>query len=171
MIDYEHQPFDTEQYFAEIQARAETKRCFICELVAGENPHEVIYENEQAIVFFNKYPTQVGYVLVAPRQHLEEVTGDFTLPDYLELQTLIYQVAEALRAELQPERVYLCSLGSQQANSHVHWHVVPLPYDVPFEDQQSKAMSFDSGVLDIPPNELRALGQQLQQRILAMRNA
>ncbi len=169
MTDYEHQSFDEDQYITDIQAKRQAKRCFICELVAGENPHEVIYENEQAIVFFNKYPTQVGYLLVAPRQHLEKVTGDFSLADYLELQTLIYQVAEALRMKLKPERVYLCSLGSQQANSHVHWHVVPLPHGVPFEEQQSKAMSFESGVLDIPQDELRALSRDLLRIIVDLR--
>jgi len=39
-------------------------------------------------------------------------------------------------APCRPKGSTFLSLGSQQANSHVHWHVVPLPPGVPFEEQQ-----------------------------------
>src|SRR5215467_15887453 len=48
--------------------------CFICEMLAG-NPayrHHLIYEDETAVVFLTKYPTLVGYTLVAPRAHREQ---------------------------------------------------------------------------------------------------
>jgi diadenosine tetraphosphate (Ap4A) HIT family hydrolase len=37
-------------------------RCFICELVAGnaEFAHHGVYEDEDAIAFFNKYPALYG---------------------------------------------------------------------------------------------------------------
>jgi len=38
---------------------------------------------------------------------------------------VVHDVAEALKATLPTERVYLMSLGSHQGNAHVHWHVVP----------------------------------------------
>lgn len=53
--------------------------CFVCELISG-NPayqHHIIYKDETAIVFLNKYPTLYGYILIAPLQHLEQVTGGF----------------------------------------------------------------------------------------------
>jgi hypothetical protein len=31
------------------------------------------------------------------------------------------------------ERMYLYTFGSNQGNSHVHWHVVPLPPGVSYE--------------------------------------
>jgi galactose-1-phosphate uridylyltransferase len=51
-------------------------RCFICELVArnSEYRHHIVYEDERAIVFNNRYPVAYGYVLVAPRDHREQVT-------------------------------------------------------------------------------------------------
>lgn len=169
MSDYQRQSFDLANYVQDIKARRQAGQCFICDIVAGQNPHHMVYEDEQAVVFLNKYPTLVGYTLVAPRQHLEEVTGDFALDDYLALQTLIYQVTEALRAELNPARVYICSLGSQQANSHVHWHVAPLPYGVSFADQQFQAMMIERGILDIPEADKIQLAQRLGQRIQALR--
>jgi hypothetical protein len=42
----------------------------------------------------------------------------------------------AVRRTVEAERVYILSLGSQQGNRHVHWHIAPLPYGVPFKEQQ-----------------------------------
>jgi diadenosine tetraphosphate (Ap4A) HIT family hydrolase len=113
-------------------------RCFICELVRGTAgfEHHVIHEDAETIVFLNKYPTLLGYALVAPKAHREGVTAEFTEAEYLHLQRVVYRVSEAVRAALPTERMYICSLGSRDGNSHVHWHVAPLPPGVPFERQQ-----------------------------------
>jgi ATP adenylyltransferase len=117
-------------------------RCFICELLAGnpEFAHHVVYEDEHAIAFLNKYPRLRGYVLVAPREHREHVAADFELDEYLQLQAVVYRIGRALSEVLPTERLYILSLGSQQGNRHVHWHVVPLPPGVPFEEQQFAAL-------------------------------
>ena len=52
------------------------------------------------------------------------------------LQRVIYRVGEAIRRSVPTERLYILSLGSQQSDRHVHWHLVPLPPGVPFEQQQ-----------------------------------
>lgn len=138
--------------------------CFICEILAGnpDYPHHVIYEDEQAIVFLNKYPILRGYTLVAPRQHREQVTGDFTPAEYLQLQALLYRVAEAVRRVVPTERVYLLSLGSQQGNSHVHWHIAPLPPGVPFLEQQLEVLRVDDQILDLSNEEMSSLAAQIR---------
>jgi len=95
----------------------------------------MVYEDDRTIAFLNKYPTLYGYTLVAPREHREQATGDFTLEEYLALQSVIYRVAEAVWLEVSAERVYILTLGSQQGNRHVHWYVAPLPPVVPYEEQ------------------------------------
>lgn len=144
-----------------------TGPCFLCEIAAHnpECPHHVVFENEQAIVFLNNYPMLRGYVLVAPRDHREQVTSDFTLEEYHNLQTLIYQVAEAVRQEVPTERVYIFSFGSQAANSHAHWHIAPLPPGVPYEQQQFQAVMLENGVLDIPEEELAELAKRIGRRL------
>lgn len=117
------------------------------------------------IVFLNKYPTLRGYTLVAPREHRERVTGDFTLDEYLALQHLIYRVAEALRRVVPTERVYILSLGSQQGNRHVHWHIAPLPPGVSYEEQQLEALKFEKGVLKLSYEEMASLAQQIRQEM------
>ncbi|HSD83565.1 MAG TPA: HIT family protein [Anaerolineae bacterium] len=161
----QHQPFDLQSYIRDIQ----TRPCFICQMVAG-NPayaHEIVYEDEHTIVFLNKYPSLYGYVLIAPRDHREQVTGDFTPDEYLALQQIIYRVAEAVRQVVNPERVYILSLGSQQGNKHVHWHVAPLPSGVPFEQQQLAALSIKGGFLQLSAEETSVLASQLRAALAA----
>lgn len=159
-------PFNFDSYVKTIQSSP----CFLCQLVADHsaNPHHIIYEDEEAIVFLNKYPVLYGYSLVAPKSHKEQVTGDFSREEYLKLQELVYAVAEATRKYVEPERVYILSLGSQQGNSHVHWHVVPLPPGLPFEEQQLNALRFGNGVLDISEAEYETLAAGLRHELVQL---
>ncbi|MCP4360008.1 MAG: HIT family protein [Chloroflexi bacterium] len=138
--------------------------CFICEILERnpDYPHHIIYEDKNAIVFLNAYPMLYGYTLVAPRKHREQVTGDFTPAEYLQLQDLIYRVTEAVRQVMPTERVYLLSLGSQQGNSHVHWHIAPLPPGVPFLEQQLEALRVANRILDLSEQEMSSLAGQIQ---------
>jgi len=155
----EKQPFDLGAY----EKRSKEGPCFLCELVAGTNPHHLIYEDHTAVVFLNKYPVLYGYTLVAPREHREQATGDFPLEEYLQLQRLIYLVAEAIRQVVPTERLYILTLGSQQGNRHVHWHLAPLPPGVPYEQQQTAALDLSNGVLAIPDEEMASLAHSIRQ--------
>jgi diadenosine tetraphosphate (Ap4A) HIT family hydrolase len=141
-------------------------RCFICELVAG-NPefrHHVFYEDEYAIAFLNKYPALRGYALVAPREHREQVTGDFEPDEYLRLQAVVHRVGEAIRKVVPTERLYILSLGSRQGNAHVHWHLAPLPPGVPFEEQQLAALDTNE-VFELDERELADLARRLRSQL------
>jgi diadenosine tetraphosphate (Ap4A) HIT family hydrolase len=144
-----------------------TEPCFVCRLVGGDEiiPRHLIYEDDEAIAFLDAYPRAYGYTLVAPKEHREQVTADFAMEEYLELQKLLYRVTEAVREEVGAERMYLYALGSNEGNSHVHWHVVLLPPGVPYEDQQGSWASWDMGVLGIPPEEMAALARRIGRRI------
>jgi diadenosine tetraphosphate (Ap4A) HIT family hydrolase len=140
--------------------------CFICRLVEGDPtlaPHTIIWRDDAALAFLNRFPTVFGYVLVAPVRHVEQAAGDFTLHEYLALQRVVHAVAEAVRKALKPERVYILSLGSQQANAHVHWHVVPCPPGVPFEQQQLALLDAQQrGVLNLSHEEGESLAARLR---------
>jgi diadenosine tetraphosphate (Ap4A) HIT family hydrolase len=141
--------------------------CFICEMLAG-NPgyrHHIVYEDETAVVFLNKYPVLYGYALVAPRRHRQQMTADFPMEEYLALQRVIYRTAEAVRRVTPTERMYILSLGSQQGNRHVHWHVAPLPPGVPFAEQQFEALQLEKGVLAMDEGEMAALAGRIRQEM------
>lgn len=145
--------------------RAQTGPCFVCGIVARnpEFPAHIVYEDKTAIVFLDKYPRVYGYTLVASRDHRVQVTGDFTIEEYLALQRKVHCVAEAVRQEVNAERMYLLSLGSNQGNAHVHWHIVPLPPGVPYREQQLGI--YRKGILRIPEEEMVALGARIAERI------
>ncbi len=156
-------PPDREGY-----AERARERCFICAIATGEDTrHHVVYEDDGAIAFLNRFPTLEGYTIVAPREHREQVSGDFSADEYVALQHVVYGVAEGVRAVLEPERVYILSLGSQAANAHVHWHVAPLPPGVPFEEQQLEAISWEQGILDLSDADMAALADRLRPEIAA----
>ncbi|MDE2994912.1 MAG: HIT family protein [Chloroflexota bacterium] len=150
--------FDVQRYVE----RSQGGPCFIGEMLSGRKPHHIIYEDDTHIVFLNKYPTLYGYAVVAPRDHREHVTTDFSEEEYLSIQRIIYIVSEAIKKTVPTERVYILSLGSQQGNSHVHWHIAPLPPGVPYEGQQYAALRAEHGVLDVPHAEMAELAARIR---------
>jgi diadenosine tetraphosphate (Ap4A) HIT family hydrolase len=148
--------------------RAQTGPCFICEIVARnpEYPSHILYEDDVAVAFLDKYPPLYGHTLVAPREHREQVTRDFTLEEYLNLQRRVYRIAEAVRQEVGAERLYLYAFGSNQGTAHVHWHVAPLPPGVPYLQQQLAAIRQDP--LRIPEEESESLAARIRRRIEAL---
>jgi len=83
----------------------------------------------------------------------------------LTLQRVIYRVAEAVRQAVNPERVYVLSLGSQPGNKHVHWHIAPLPFGVPFEQQQLEALRMGNGFLQFSADEAATLTTLLREAL------
>jgi len=144
-----------------------TEPCFVCRMVDGKVrfPENIICEDDETLVFLDGYPRAYGYTVVAPKEHREQVTGDFTVEEYLGLQRLVYRVTEAVRTEVGAERMYIFTFGSNQGNSHVHWHVVPLPPGVPYEEQQGTWTSWSRGVLEIPREEMASLAARIAERL------
>ena len=158
MATLRRRPFDAAVYSEAVRRQG----CFVCGLVSGDPAfaQHVVYEDDEAIAFLNKYPPMAGYVLVCPKAHREQVTGDFSRAEYLRLQSLVFDVSEALRRVLHVERTYILSLGSQQANRHVHWHIAPLPPGVPLENQQFAALDVErAGVVELEPQDMAQLAR------------
>lgn len=155
----ERKPFDLETYVRDIG----TRPCFICGLVSGDPAyrHHIIAEDEETILFLSKYPTLPGYGLVCPKAHREDLADDLTEAEYLRLQSKVHRLSRALKRVFDAERIYVLSLGSQQANRHLHFHVVPLPRGVPLEQQQYHALMAENGVLDIPEDEMAAMAANI----------
>lgn len=158
--------FDQTGYLEEV-----AKGCFICRLVEGDPTlasHHIIWENKEIVAFLNRFPPVWGSTLVAPKVHREQVSGDFTLHRYLAVQRIVHAVVEAVRLALEPERVYVLSLGSQQAVAHVHWHVVPCPPGLAYEEQQLALLDVEErGTVQYSVEEGEALEAQLRAQLPA----
>lgn len=77
----------------------------------------------------------------------------------------MHRVGRALSSAVPTERLYVLSLGSMQGNAHVHWHVAPLPPDVPYENQQYAALMAEHGVLERTREEADALAALVRSRL------
>jgi diadenosine tetraphosphate (Ap4A) HIT family hydrolase len=125
-----------------------------------------VYEDDLAVAFLNRFPVVEGYVLVAPREHREQVTGDFSEDEYAALQRVVHRVGEAIRRAFTPERLYVLSLGSRDANAHTHWHLVPLPAGVPFHRQQLAFLSWDmQGILDLSDEDMTSIAERIRAQL------
>ncbi|MFF8917706.1 HIT family protein [Streptomyces sp. NPDC015032] len=138
--------------------------CFVCAFVAGAPgaAHVTVYEDDQHVAFLDRYPTVPGKVLVAPKAHIEHAVRDLDEFAYLRLMSVVRKVALAVEAVVKPERTYLLSLGSQQGNSHLHWHIAGLPAGTPYPQQQFHALMAENGVLSVTDEEAAAMGQRLR---------
>lgn len=143
--------------------------CFICALVAGDPAydHERVYEDGEHVAFLDAYPTLRGRVLVAPKRHVEHVVRDADEDAFLRLMAVVRRVALAVELVVPSERTYLLSLGSQQGNAHLHWHIAPLPPGTPYERQQFRALTFENGVLAWSAADAAALGAQIRAALRA----
>ncbi|WP_248964609.1 HIT family protein [Sphaerisporangium perillae] len=153
-------PFDLAAYVR----RSRTGPCFICAVVAGdpEQVEEVVFEDDHHIAFLARYATMVGYVLVAPKAHLEHVVRDLDEQAFLRLMRVVRSVALAVESVVPSERTYLLSLGSRQGNAHLHWHVAPLPPGVPYEQQQYHALMSENGIIPWEPEQAASLAERIR---------
>jgi diadenosine tetraphosphate (Ap4A) HIT family hydrolase len=156
-------PFDLDSYEKHLREGP----CFVCAILDRHPDYSAhrFYEDEDTIAFLAKYPTLLGHSVVAPKRHAEMLVEDLNLKEYLRLQRVVYRVARAVSAALPTERVYVVSLGSQDGNSHVHWHVAPLPPGVPYEQQQHVALNPEGGVLAVTDVEMEDLSNKIRREL------
>ena len=162
-MGYRRVPFDAGAY----ERRVRSGPCFVCRLVAGDPAyaHEVVYQDGEHIAFLDAYPTVPGKVLVCPRAHVEHVVRDLDRDAYLRLMDVVRRVALAVERAVPSERTYLLSLGSQDGNAHLHWHVAPLPPGTPYERQQLRALSSEDGVLAMTGDAAAELAARIRARL------
>jgi diadenosine tetraphosphate (Ap4A) HIT family hydrolase len=127
--------------------------------------HHDIYQDADTIAFLARWPTLLGHCLVAPKRHVESWVHDLNENEYLALQRVAHRVAAAVAASVPTERMYSLSLGSQQGNAHLHWHIAPLPPGVPYEQQQHHALLAEHGVLDVDDASQAALAQTIRNHL------
>jgi diadenosine tetraphosphate (Ap4A) HIT family hydrolase len=162
-MDFPRKPYDREGY----ERRLREGPCFICGIVDGRDPNgnQVIFRDELCVAWLNPSPPLLGYALLSPLEHRTGVVADFDEREYVELQRRVYRLGRAVSAALPTERLYVLTLGSEQGNSHVHWHIAPLPPGVPYREQQFMALVAERGLLDIPADYQAELAARIASRL------
>jgi histidine triad (HIT) family protein/ATP adenylyltransferase len=80
---------------------------------------------------------------------------------------VVYEDADAIAflSRYPTMRMYCLSLGSQQGNAHLHWHVAPLPPAVPYDQQQFYALMAENGVLKVDEASQAALAEAIRSHL------
>ena len=50
-----------------------SEECVFCRIIRREEPAYIIYEDQDIIVFLDKYPLSYGHILVVPKNHYRDI--------------------------------------------------------------------------------------------------
>jgi len=101
------------------------KDCLFCKVVSGEQPANLVFNDEISVAFLDHRPLFPGHCLLIPRNHYEtlsDLPGELVAPFFKNVQLLTRAVELALGAE--GSFVALNNRVSQSV-PHLHVHIVP----------------------------------------------
>lgn len=101
------------------------KDCIFCKIVAGEIPSEVVYEDENCLVFKDLYPKAKTHLLIIPKQHIETVMDmeQTHSPLFGDLMYCSKKVADLLGIKGYKLQINVGKDGGQEV-FHVHIHLL-----------------------------------------------
>lgn len=101
--------------------------CLFCRIIEGNEPSEVIAEDEEFIAIHDKFPKAPVHALVMPRRHLESLNdigaadGNFCK----RMLEFVVAVSEMLEVKEAGYRVITnVGSGGGQIIFHIHWHIL-----------------------------------------------
>ncbi|MBV8897918.1 MAG: HIT family protein [Acidobacteriaceae bacterium] len=100
-------------------------QCVFCQIIAGDLPSYLVYEDEHAVAFLDSHPLFPGHVLLCPRAHYETLLD---LPQRLNgtMLTTTQLLARAVEAAVDAEGTFIAMNNYvSQTVPHLHIHIVP----------------------------------------------
>ena len=131
--------------------------CVFCDIVAGRNPHEIIYEDAEFLGFLDRYPLNPGHTQFIPKQHVRWV-WDMEKQEIGFLFMKIQRVVKALQKVFNTEWIIADTGGIGVAHAHVH--LVPR-----FEDDGHGELPDPKILREIPENEMEDIARRIRAEI------
>ncbi|MBI4357032.1 MAG: histidine triad nucleotide-binding protein [Gammaproteobacteria bacterium] len=100
--------------------------CLFCKIISGHIPAEYIHQDEEVVVFKDKYPKAKVHVLVVSRRHIPSLF-EAKDEDKALLGTMMRLVSDVARGQGLEEgfRVIVnTGRGGGQEINHLHFHIV-----------------------------------------------
>lgn len=104
-----------------------TDSCLFCQIVAGDIPGRIVYEDESAVAFLDVNPLAEGHTLVVPKTHQERV-NDLTPDEAADLFRAVREVVPAVEDAVDaPASTVAINNGEESGQEvpHLHVHIVP----------------------------------------------
>ena len=100
--------------------------CLFCKMVVGEVPADVVYEDDQVLVFKDIYPKAEVQLLAIPKQHTESLAT--LTPDedavIAHMMRLLPKLAEEQGLEEGFRTIINTGAGGGQIIFHLHMHLL-----------------------------------------------
>jgi histidine triad (HIT) family protein len=99
--------------------------CAFCRIAAGEDPAEIVFEDEVSLAFLDNRPLFHGHSLLIPRHHhitLAELPEELVGPLFANARLLSRAIPEAMG---KPGSFVAVNNVVSQSVPHLHVHVVP----------------------------------------------
>ena len=102
-------------------------KCVFCDIVAGQVPASVVYEDEVALAFMDIYPVHPSHTLVIPRTHVADLAS--CPPELVgELFQVSARLAPAIAAATNAAGFNVWTANGKAAGQevfHLHLHILP----------------------------------------------
>jgi diadenosine tetraphosphate (Ap4A) HIT family hydrolase len=110
-----------------VTAAAQAAQCDLCKLLAsfdegGSAASALVWRDAELAVVLVDDAANPGFCRVVWHDHVKEMT-DLGLPERSRVMDVVWQVEQAQREMMLPEKINLASFGNM--TPHVHWHVIP----------------------------------------------
>jgi histidine triad (HIT) family protein len=99
--------------------------CLFCRIVAGEEPAQIVLDDDVCLAFLDVRPLFHGHTLLVPREHhetLADLPPELIEPFFERVQRLSIAVRDSMGA--QGSFVAMNNVVSQSV-PHLHTHIVP----------------------------------------------
>jgi histidine triad (HIT) family protein len=103
------------------------QECLFCQIIAGQRPADVVYEDEAVLAFKDVNPHAPVHVLIVPKTHIRSI-NDLTEEDGPIVAAMIMRarsLARALRVDRSGYKLQInVERGAGQVIFHLHMHLV-----------------------------------------------
>ena len=123
-------------------------------IIAGEIPCYKIAENERFFAFLDINPLQEGHTLVIPKQE-QDYLFDYDDETIADIMVFAKQIAKALKASIDCQRVAVAVLGLEVPHAHIH--LVPI--------KTEKDMIFTNPKKQFSPEQMQAIAEKIRHAL------
>jgi len=103
------------------------KSCPFCQIIRGEKPAEIVYQDERVMVFRDAHPHAPVHLLVVPKRHIRTL-NDLTEEDQDTISAMILKAKEIAREQSISKSGYKLLFnverGGGQVIFHLHMHLL-----------------------------------------------
>jgi histidine triad (HIT) family protein len=101
--------------------------CTFCQIVAGEQPSEVLFQNDSITAFRDAHPQAPTHILIVPNEHFSRIEELLSADESL-LVAMFCKARDLAKSEGIAQRGYRLAInngpGAGQAIEHLHLHLL-----------------------------------------------